>query len=103
MVINKGVYGSAAGIRHAAHQAIGTFIVTVFFIGPILSSILAVLDFLTHYHIDWFKSRFGPRGYKDKHYWVWFGTNQFLHHLTYILFIILIVLSDKLLDFSIYM
>ncbi len=97
MAMNKGVYGSSAGLKHALHHAIGTFIVTVFFLSPGWSGILAVLDFLIHYHIDWFKMRYGPRSYKDKHYWVWFGTDQFLHHMTYILFIILIILSDQVI------
>ena len=95
MAMNKGIYGGIAGITHAMHHAIGTFIGTVFFLSAGLSGILAVLDFLIHYHIDWFKMRYGPRSYKDKHYWVWFGTDQFLHQLTYILFIILVIISGQ--------
>lgn len=100
MALSKAIYGSRGSLRHSMHHGMGTFIVCVLFLSPGLSIGLALLDFLIHYHIDWIKMKFGPRSYKDKHYWVWFGADQFLHQLTYILLLILVIVSGQTVDFK---
>jgi hypothetical protein len=100
MALAKAIYGSNGSLRHSMHHGMGTFIVSVMFLVPAMAIGLALLDFLIHYHIDWIKMKFGPRSYKDKHYWVWFGADQFLHQLTYILLLILVIVSGQTVDFK---
>lgn len=100
MAKSKGQYGNWDGIIHSLHHGIGTLLVSVVFVSPKLALILALVDFLIHYHIDWFKMRFGPASYKDKHYWVWFGTDQFLHQLTIVLVLIISLISGETVDFK---
>ena len=101
MALCKGIYGHKEGLRHAFHHAIGTFIICIIFVSPHLSLSLAVLDFVIHYHIDWIKMKFGPKSYKDKHYWAWFGADQFVHQLTYVLILILVLYTGETVDFKI--
>lgn len=100
MAMSKGIYGNRLGLRHSLHHGIGTLLVCICFVSPKLSFILAVLDFIIHYHIDWVKMKFGPASYKDKHYWVWFGADQFLHQLTIILVLIMVLTSGEAVDFK---
>jgi hypothetical protein len=100
MAVSKGIYGSKQGLRHSFHHMAGTFFVSIMFVSPKLSLMLAVTDFMIHYHIDWFKMKFGPQSYKDKHYWVWFGADQFLHQLTVTLLLILVLVSGETVDFK---
>lgn len=95
---SKAVYGSHGSIRHSMHHAFGTLLVCILFLSPKLSIVLAMFDFLIHYHIDWIKTKFGPKNYQDKHYWVWFGADQFLHQQTYVLILILALVSGETVD-----
>ena len=85
---NKGIYGHPGGLLHAGLHGVGTFLCLMFF-SPELAGILAILDAVIHYHIDWFHMKFGAQSYKDKKYWQWIGIEHFLHQQTYILLIIL--------------
>jgi Protein of unknown function (DUF3307) len=89
---NKGTYGHPGGIEHAGLHAFGTFFVlyiTLLSFWPAL--VLGVFDGLVHYHIDWAKmtinSRkgWGPNTHAE--FWWLLGLDQFLHSLTYILII----------------
>lgn len=71
--LNKGTYGHPGGILHAGLQAIGTFVVLGFFVGPVVSFTLGVLDGVVHYHIDWANEKF----------WWLLGLDQYLHYMTY--------------------
>ena len=101
MAESKGVYLNKLGLSHSIHHMIGTFIVCVLFLNPMWAIMLSAVDFFIHYHIDWIKMKFGPRSYRDKHYWVWFGADQFMHQLTYILLIILAISNGQSVDFKI--
>ena len=49
---------------------------------------LALLDFVIHYHIDWAKMNLSQGLTTDNHkFWIWLGFDQMLHYLTYILII----------------
>lgn len=86
MYRNKGTYGHPGGILHASVHAIGTLIVLLPFTG--LALILAVLDMVVHYHIDWAKmnvnAKFGWKPDNSEWFWVSLGVDQLLHYLTYI-------------------
>ena len=96
MIKDKGNYNAIGGIAHSGLHAIFTFIILYLFgLGFWLPLLLAGLDYVLHYHIDyiksniWRKNNYGPN---DQMYWIVHGTAQFLHMMTYVL-IIWIVLS----------
>jgi hypothetical protein len=87
---DKGIYGSRGGIEHAIIHAIGTVMVMNFFVHPAWAVIIAFLDGIAHYHIDWAKTNIKSQ-YKLKKnqtlYWGLHGVDQYLHILTYILIV----------------
>lgn len=84
---NKGLYLHPAGIVHAGIHGIGTFIVLSFFIDVNTSIMLAMLDMLLHYHIDWAKMNvsrhYDLKPNNSEWFWILLGFDQLLHHLTY--------------------
>jgi hypothetical protein len=96
MIKYKGNYGHPGGIAHSGLHGIFTSIVLSFFATPLIALALGLLDFLIHYHIDWTKSNIVKRkGYSntDSIYWILFGTDQWLHIMTYFFMAHLIVHS----------
>ena len=55
---------------------------------------MAGLDYVLHYHIDfvksnlWKKYNYGPN---DQMYWAIHGTDQFLHMMTYVLILYILL------------
>jgi uncharacterized protein DUF3307 len=94
-VDNKGFYGRPGGLVHAAWHivfSIPVLLILTHAAGLIAS--LLVLEFLVHYHTDWLKARTQRlRGWSqnDAIYWVAFGTDQFVHQVTYIAMIALVL------------
>ena len=80
----KHVYGHADGMEHAMMHTLGTFLVLIIaHIHPATATLLAVVDGLTHYHLDWVKSNL----VRGKIRWQRYTLNvvdQFLHVLTYV-------------------
>lgn len=83
MVHGKGIYGNFNGIEHSLQHAIGTFFIGLA-IAPSVAVLIAFIDFITHYHIDYCKMKFGNRDIKTKAFWVHLGLDQMAHQLTYI-------------------
>lgn len=86
MIFEKGTYGAKGGIQHALEHTIGTAVVLSFFFYSVWAVIvIALVDGVLHYHIDWTKQNFGghydPR---DKGFWIWLGADQMCHYLTYV-------------------
>jgi hypothetical protein len=85
---NKGTYGHPGGILHSGLHAGGTLICLVFFVPLQLATMLAVVDGIIHYHIDWSKMNFNKKfGYgptTHEGFWILLGLDQLLHALTYI-------------------
>ena len=84
MVAHKGIYGDPIGIDHSLYHAMATLIILMFFTVPIWAFVLALIDGLLHYHIDYVKMAYGNRDVKTKEFWNELGLDQFLHALTYI-------------------
>ena len=85
---NKGTWGHPGGILHAGLHAIGTGGVIWFFTRDLpTAAILAAVDMVVHYHIDWAKMRLnhamGWAPTTHPQFWVLLGLDQFLHQLTY--------------------
>lgn len=97
-VHSKGIYGDAAGIEHSAKQGIGTMLAILCVTGIdyiAFAGVLAFIDFVLHYHIDWAKINLNKKKnytVKDSQFWMWLGFDQMLHQLTY-LFIIWMVFA----------
>lgn len=86
MVAEKGIYGKMGGIHHALLHGLLTYLVIYFVIkNSDLAAAAFVIDFLLHYHIDWFKQQVNKNlTYTDKLWWFYMGADQALHYLTYI-------------------
>jgi hypothetical protein len=87
---NKGTYGHPGGLLHAWLHGIGTLLCFYWF-APVSAWCLALADMIIHYHIDWAKMNlnakmgWGPNTHEQ--FWWLLGLDQFLHALTYILFV----------------
>jgi hypothetical protein len=97
--LNKGTYLHAGGIEHAILHTLGTFIVLMVIFpwdiySHIAAVILAIIDGLIHYHIDWVKTKLNTKFNltpDNPQFWTLLGFDQLLHALTYILLIFMIV------------
>lgn len=93
---NKGTYGHPGGLIHAGIHMLGTIPVFLIYpvgIGPAVAILVA--EFGAHYHIDWLKNVIGAHyGWttKDAVYWWAFGVDQFLHQITYVVMVLVLVL-----------
>ena len=86
-VASKGIYGDGPGINHSAKQAIGTLLAIVLVVGtPYIAyaAVLAFVDFVLHYHIDWVKMNYGNCDIRTPAFWNHLGLDQMAHQLTYI-------------------
>lgn len=89
---NKGTYGHLGGVTHALLNGFGTAaIISLYYnnFWPIL-----VIDSILHYHIDWAKIRIlnlANLDSNDKEFWWLTGIDQFLHQITYILLIMMVI------------
>ena len=85
---NKGTYGHPGGLIHSGQHAWATLMILLFFITPILAVILAFLEFIIHYHMDWFKMNYnkmkGWTATTHNEFWILLGVDQLVHSLTYI-------------------
>ena len=88
MVQTKGIYGHIGGICHSGMHAAFSLVILVFAAPTLLAAILiAVGEFIVHYHLDWYKDRELKRhGYtmQQKGFWALAGLDQFAHQLTYV-------------------
>ncbi len=87
---NKGIYGHPGGLAHAALQGIGTIIALWFFADIVWCLLMAMFDFLVHYHVDWAKTNINQKYNltpNDEKFWWLLGLDQLLHSLTYVVII----------------
>jgi hypothetical protein len=90
---NKGTYGHPGGILHASLHGLGTFI-CIYWYAPIAAIYLALADMFVHYHVDWAKmklnSKLGWSPTTHEQFWWLLGLDQYLHAVTYVVFVALI-------------
>lgn len=90
MVKGKGIYGNLNGINHSFQHAIGTFVVAAILLAnPVMWFVLALFDFVTHYHIDWIKMKYGNRDITNPKFWNHLGLDQLAHQCCYLLMVVL--------------
>ncbi len=92
MFKDKYVYLGRGGIIHAATHGVFTFIVLILCISNfwLAATLLALLDMILHYHIDYIKSNWNIRtkaSPSENRYWYAFGLDQLAHFLTYSLIV----------------
>ena len=87
-VRNKGFYGRWGGISHAGTHALLTIpVLLILTRSPVAIGLIAFCEFIVHYHVDWARAYIErSRGWSDKDnaYWAALGTDQFLHQVTYL-------------------
>lgn len=91
-VKHKGIYLNWLGVKHSLKHGIGTFFVLGLFSPPLWAFILALLDFIAHYHIDWTKMNYGNRDITTPAFWNHLGLDQMAHQIVYILIVGLLIL-----------
>lgn len=90
--VKKGLYGDPVGISHSLDHMLWTLIALLIFslfhpIEMVMILTISILEGFAHYHIDWFKVRFGTKDLTKPRFWREFGADQMAHHICY-LFII---------------
>jgi hypothetical protein len=91
----KGIYGNWHGIGHSLKHGIATGLIIVCVFGlsfTPFAAMLAIIDTLVHYHIDWIKINWGSRDMNTKTFWIHLGMDQMAHQLTYIALAAIIIL-----------
>jgi hypothetical protein len=94
--LNKGTYGHPGGFIHAGiHVALTPIVYLVLVPGSLLiAGAIALGEFLVHYHIDWAKEHITRRnGWTTQNpgFWHALGTDQFVHGLTYLAIVAVLV------------
>ena len=90
-VAHKGIYLDWRGVKHSLKHSVVTFLVLPLITSYETALVLACLDFILHYHIDWIKMKFGNRDIKSPAFWNHLGLDQMAHQLTYIFIIFMVV------------
>lgn len=80
----KGIYGHWTGLGHSIKHGLATAIVLLPFATLPGVVLLALVDFLTHYHVDWAKMTFGNRDVHSPEFWNHLGLDQMAHQITYL-------------------
>lgn len=95
MVMEKGTYGAIGGIQHSAiHAGLTALIFLTILTDASTVVLLAFIDGVVHYHIDWAKMNINRRRNltpADEAFWFWLGLDQLMHYLTYIGLIALVI------------
>lgn len=88
MLAGRSTYVHLGRAEHAALHAILSFLALKLCGAPLVFSLLlSAVEWIAHYHIDWFKGCYSERkqhGPADAGYWRAFGLDQLMHQLTYI-------------------
>lgn len=96
MISEKADYGKPGGLFHAGEHAVLTWITLAILGFGWLSFLMALIDGIIHYHIDWCKSNYlrgrfafslTPMDHTDTEYWWAMGLDQFAHYMTYVLIV----------------
>jgi hypothetical protein len=88
MLANKGRYGHPGGLGHAGLHGALTAPILIWAGVPVGAALmLALIEAVVHYHIDWAKARAVRRRRLDvtqTTFWRYLGLDQGAHQLTYI-------------------
>lgn len=94
-ITNKGIYGNLRGMTHSLKHGLGSSLVLFLFTPPLVALSLGLIDFVSHYHIDWIKVQLTKKAQPmSKKWWVLFGLDQLAHSLVYVA-IVWLIQGDK--------
>jgi hypothetical protein len=87
--VRKGVYGDLLGLSHTLDHIILSLVALMVFncfypVSALTILLYSTVEGVIHYHIDWFKVRFGTKNMQSGLFWNQFGLDQLAHQLTYI-------------------
>jgi hypothetical protein len=87
--VRKGIYRDPIGISHTVDHIYTTLIVLLAFnffvpLSPLAIIVAAIVEGITHYHIDWIKVHFGCKDSTKPLFWNQFGQDQLAHQATYL-------------------
>ena len=85
MVKGKAIYGNKMGLWHSGQHGLFTFLITVLIVGWQFALFIGLLDFVTHYHIDWVKMNYGNRDIANPLFWNHLGLDQMAHQIVYLI------------------
>lgn len=96
--VRKGIYRDIIGISHSLDHVWTTMIALLIFslffpLAPTTIILVAALEGILHYHIDWTKVHFGAKDITKPIFWNQFGMDQLAHQLTYLLMAWYLLLS----------
>jgi hypothetical protein len=86
-VQSKAIYGDVLGIGHAVKHGLGTMVAILVIFGShyfIFAGVMAIIDAVTHYHIDWAKMNWGNREINSPKFWSHLGLDQMAHNFVYL-------------------
>lgn len=93
---NKGTYGHPGGIFHSWKHCFATFVILLPFTTFHFAWAMAIIEFLIHYHMDWFKMWYNKKkgwtATTHNQFWILMGFDQMIHSLTYILIVYLLTI-----------
>jgi hypothetical protein len=87
-VNHKGIYGHWLGMKHSLKQGLGTYVCAALIVGSeyfVFAVILALIDTVIHYNVDWMKMNWGNRDIQNPKFWNHLGLDQMAHQLTYLM------------------
>lgn len=85
---NKGTWLHPGGIQHSGKQAIGDYLVFMWFFSTPIAITLSIIEFIIHYGTDYAKVNinkakgWGPTTHHE--FWWLTGADQFVHQVTFI-------------------
>ena len=84
----KAVYAHPIGVRHSFKHGVGSVIVFVLAgLEPAWVLLLAGVDAVAHYHIDWVKMNYGNRDIRTPQFWNHLGLDQLAHYICYLILV----------------
>lgn len=93
MVRDKSVYLKPLGVIHALIHSVGSFVVLLLVGLPLVFALqLVLLEFVLHYHIDFIKEKIVKQFgwyHSDGPFWWALIVDQTLHHMSYVLIVVL--------------
>jgi hypothetical protein len=92
MVQGKGIYGNRIGIWHSAQHGLATMFICFLFTNLPFALFIGIIDFVSHYHIDWVKMNYGNRDISTPAFWNHLGLDQMAHQIVYLILALILLL-----------
>lgn len=96
MLAGRGIYLHIGRVQHAGlHGVLSAVAMVLVGVPPLTVIWIALAEVVVHFHIDWGKGRYSEvrgHGPQQASYWRAFGVDQFLHQLTYLAMLWLILI-----------